>query len=185
MKHHWILIALCLAPLVLYADDLQKSAEDGNPDSQLELGLKLLSDEAMENDVDGMKWLEMSAACGNITANYNLGALYQSGHPSNSKSIKKDANKAILHLTVAAELGEVRAMNRLAGIYYVGDITPKNDILAVKWAVIASGLGDKVAQDNLAAMKTEVSKQSAFLGGKTAASWVERRKTVLFPNSKK
>lgn len=180
-----LVIVLCILNGIATADDLQKEAEEGNVDSQCELGLKLLGDEDPDNDMDGMKWLEMSASAGSLKASYNLGAFYQNGVPTKGSPVKKNASQALLHLHVAAELGEVRAMNRLAGIYYVGEITPQNDILAVKWAVISSGLGSQTAKDNLAQMKPQLSEKSMVLGGKMAASWVERRKHILFPPEKK
>lgn len=185
MRFIWLGIYLCIFGGMTEADDLQKDAEKGNVDAQCDLGLKLLGDEDPENDTDGMKWLDMSASAGNLKASYNLGAFYQDGVPTKGTPVKKDASRALLHLHVAAELGEVRAMNRLAGIYYVGEITPQNDVVAVKWAVIASGLGSKTAQDNLAQMKPQLDQRSMVLGGQMAASWVERRKPVLFPEGKK
>jgi uncharacterized protein len=112
----------------------------------------------------------MSSAGGNIIAYYNLGTNYQDGG-----SVKKDPQKAIMYLTIAAELGEERAMNRLAGIYYLGEIVPANDTLAVKWALCAMGLGNERAKKNLEDMKSQVSERDLSLGAKAALEWAKRR----------
>jgi TPR repeat protein len=156
-----------------WADELEdeiKKAMAGDFDAMLGVGLKHLSDADDKNNDDGIKWLEMSAMGGNVTAYYNLGALYQDGGP-----VKRDASKAIMYLTVAAELGEIRAMNRLAGIYYLGELAPQNDILAVKWGVCAAGLGSDTAQKNVEKMRAEIDEESAVLGTKAALEWAKRR----------
>ena len=66
-------------------------------------------------------------------------------------------------------------MNRLAGIYYMGQIVPQNDIIAVKWGLCASGLGSKTAEQNLARMKAHVDARSIALGAKAAESWAKTR----------
>lgn len=169
---------MCLASAVSSTaaaadDDLAKevaAAEAGDFDAMLSVGLQYLSDKTKANDSDGIKWLEMSSAGGNVTAYYNLGAIYQDGEP-----IKKDAQKAIMYLTIAAELGEVRAMNRLAGIYYKGEIVPPNDILAVKWGLCAASLGSETAKQNIEAMKQQVGEREMVLGSKAALAWIKHR----------
>ena len=171
-------VVVFMTALIACADELEDAAAKGDVDAQLKLGLQLLSDTDTKNNIDGVKWLEMSAAGGNIVADYNLGAIHQDG-----TEVKKDANKAMLHLSIAAELGEVRAMNRLAGIYFKGEIVPQNDILAVKWAIIAAGLGSETAQKNVERMKPDVSERDRVLGGTSAQSWVKRRSAILFPKN--
>lgn len=161
------------SPVVVADSDLTKevaAAEAGDFDAMLRVGLQYLSDKKNANDSDGLKWLEMSSAGGNVTAYYNLGAIYQDGEP-----IKKDAQKAIMYLTIAAELGEVRAMNRLAGIYYKGEIAPSNDILAVKWALCAASLGSESAKQNIEGMKQQVGEREMVLGSKAALAWIKQR----------
>jgi hypothetical protein len=145
-------------------------AEEGDFDAMLRAGLAFLSDEDAENNQDGIKWLEMSSAGGNATADYHLGAIYQDGVP-----VKQDTQKAILYLTVAAELGEIRAMNRLGGIYYNGELVPANDVLALKWALCAAGLGSKTGQKNVEQMRTQIDKRSADSAAKAAEAWLKRR----------
>ena len=167
-----MLALLCLSPIAR-ADDLAKdvaSAEAGNFDAMLRVGLAYLSDDNDDNNTDGVKWLEMSTAGGNVTAYYNLGAMYQDG-----TLVEQNAQQALMNLTIAAELGEVRAMNRLAGIYYVGKLVPANDILAIKWGLCAMGLGSATAKANVERMKTEISERSAALGTKAALAWAKQR----------
>jgi len=171
-------LVLFLLPTWILADDLADDvvkAEAGDFEAMLRVGLSYLSDKDDENNEDGIKWLEMSSAGGNVTAYYNLGARYQDG-----ESVKQDKHKAIMYLTLAAELGEIRAMNRLAGIYYTGEFAPTNDILAVKWALCAVGLGSKTAEKNMEKMLSQIDERSVALGTKAAIAWTKQR----FPKSK-
>jgi TPR repeat protein len=168
-----VMIVLTLPIATAFADDLSKdipAAEAGDFDAMLRVGLAYLSDEDEANNQDGIKWLEMSSAGGNVVAYFNLGAMYQDG-----KAIKQDSQKAIMYLTIAAELGEVRAMNRLAGIYYLGKLAPANDILAVKWGLCAVALGNEAAKANVDKMRAEVGEREAQLGAKAALAWTKRR----------
>ncbi len=182
MNRLFVIACLCVAismmALTACADELEDAAAKGDADAQLKLGLRLLWDADTKNNIDGVKWLEMSAAGGNIVADYNLGAIHEDG-----TEVKKDANKALLHLSIAAEFGEVRAMNRLAGIYFKGEIVPQNDIQAVKWAIIAAGLGSETAQRNVKRIESGVSERDKILGGTSAQSWIKRRQAVLFPKN--
>jgi TPR repeat protein len=165
-----LMLLSCTTGLADEMKDEVKKAMAGDFDAMLGVGLNYLSDADDKNNDDGIKWLEMSAMGGNVTAYYNLGALYQDGGP-----VKQDASKAIMYLTVAAELGEIRAMNRLAGIYYLGELAPRNDILAVKWGLCAAGLGSDTAQKNVDKMRAEIDEESAVLGTKAALEWAKRR----------
>lgn len=177
LRSYAMILAMLVLPAmsgaVTAADDLAKevaAAEAGDFDAMLSVGLQYLSDKNNANDSDGLKWLEMSSAGGNVTAYYNLGAIYQDGTPA-----KKDPQKAIMYLTIAAELGEVRAMNRLAGIYYKGEIVPANDILAVKWGLCAASLGSETAKQNIEGMKAQVKERELVLGSKAALAWIKQR----------
>ncbi len=166
-------LVLFIPALAACADDLTEDiakAEAGDFDAMLRVGIAYLGDADQENNSDGIKWLEMSSAGGNVTAYYNLGAIYQDG-----KRVKPNTSKAIMYLTIAAELGEVRAMNRLAGIYYMGELVPQNDVLAVKWGLCAAGLGNETAKSNTERMRSEVSERSAVLGAKAAVAWAKQR----------
>jgi TPR repeat protein len=167
------LVAFLVPSAWVLADDLAKNvadAEAGDFDAMLRVGLAYLSDEDDANNGDGVKWLEMSSAGGNVKAYYNLGAIYQNG-----TGVKQDGHKAVMYLTIAAELGETRAMNRLAGIYARGELAPANDILAVKWGLCAAGLGNETAKENVEKLMTLVDKRSAALGAKAAQAWSKRR----------
>jgi TPR repeat protein len=165
-----LMLVLCMTGWADELEDEINKAMAGDFDAMRRVGLNYLSDADDKNNEDGIKWLEMSAMGGNVTAYYNLGALYQDGGP-----VKRDASKAIMYLTVAAELGEIRAMNRLAGIYYLGELAPQNDILAVKWGVCAAGLGSDTAQKNVEKMRGEIDEESTVLGTKAALEWAKRR----------
>lgn len=173
-----LLALFALSPQIL-ADDLVSEvakAEAGNFDAMLHVGLAYLSDQDGANNEAGIKWLEMSSAGGNVTAYYNLGVTYQDGEP-----VKHNSHKAIMYLTLAAELGEIRAMNRLAGIHYVGKLVPTNDILAVKWGLCAATLGSKTSQENMKTMQAEIDQKSTALGANMAKEWLKRR----FPGTEK
>ena len=167
------MLVFLLVPSWSFADDREQDVEKakaGDFDAMFRVGITYLSDEDESNNDDGIKWLEMSSAGGNVVAYYNLGAFYQDG-----KFVKQNADKALLNLTVAAELGEVRAMNRLAGMYYVGKLVPRNDILAVKWGLCAAGLGSETAKKNVERMRLQIDQSSSELGGKAAEAWANKR----------
>jgi TPR repeat protein len=157
----------------LKPDDVAK-AEAGDFDAMLRVGLACLSDADEKNNVAGVKWLEMSSAGGSVAAYYNLGVLYQDG-----KLVRQDGSKALMYHTLAAELGEPRAMNRLAGMYFTGELVPANDILAVKWALCALSLGNETAKKNVERMRSEVSERDVALGAKAAVAWGKARKIPI------
>ena len=176
-----LLVMLCLpwvSTSISSAEDLAKDtalAEAGDYDAMLRVGHAYLTDQDEGNNVDGIKWLEMSTSGGNVEAYLILGLVYQEGI-----SVQKDAGKAVTNLTLAAELGEPRAMSRLAGIYFKGDLAPQNDVLAVKWAVCAAELGNKSVLKNLEQLNKDVEARSKVLGKQAAEAWLKRR----FPKSK-
>ncbi len=168
-----LLFMQAMSAVQVTASDLAKDmmdAEAGDFDAMLTVGLAYLSDEDKANNADGVKWLEMSSAGGNVIAYYNLGAIHQDGGP-----VKQNSQKAVMYLTIAAELGKIRAMNRLAGIYYMGKLAPGNDILAIKWALCAASLGSETANENFNQMKEQIGKREVQLGKKAADAWAKRR----------
>ena len=169
-----VLLVFCVSGVNIAAeDDLAKdaaAAEAGDFVAMLRVGLAYLGDDDKSNVVDGIKWLEMSAAGGEVVAYYNLGAIYQDG-----EVVKLDGPKALMYLTIAAELGEIRAMNRLAGIYYKGKLVPTNDLLAIKWGLCAAGLGSESAKNNMKHIGADVDERSKVLGAKAAEAWAKKR----------
>ena len=167
------LVSLAIVASPCFADDLAMDtakAEAGDFDAMLRVGLAYLHDKEPKKHEAGIKWLELSATGGVVTAYYDLGAAYQDGI-----GVEKDGQKAVMYLTLAAELGEIRGMNRLAGIYYLGKIAPQDDISAIKWALCAASLGDEPAKRNLERMKSQISQRSVALGVNAALEWAKRR----------
>jgi hypothetical protein len=161
------------------AEDLAKDlakAEGGDFDAMLAVGQAYLSGKDEAKQTDGIKWLEMSSAGGNLAAYYHLGAAYQDG-----TAVTQDPQKAVMYLTLAAEFGDIRAMSRLAAIYYTGRLVPTNDVFAIKWGLCAAARGDEAAKIAVEAMKSHVDKRSVAFGAMAAEAWAKKR----FPISTK
>ena len=99
---------------------LKKLADNGDSDAQLKLGI--INDECMKNYDEAFKWLKKSAEQGNITAQYNIGIMYNVG-----KGTKKNKAEAVKWLKKSAEQGNNYAQNYLK-LY--------NNVETIKWIVI-------------------------------------------------
>ena len=91
---------------VSYSKGLEKQAKSGDSDAQLKLGV--INDECMKNYDEAFKWLKKSAEQGNITAQYNIGIMYNVG-----KGTQKNKAEAVKWLKKSAEQGNNYAQNYL------------------------------------------------------------------------
>lgn len=90
-------------------------------------------------------WFERAAKQGNVSAEYNLGVLYQYG-----RGVAKDGKKSLEWYEHAAAKGHAGAMNNLGAAYGKGDIVEKDDKKAAEWYRKAAEKGLPLAMYNLA-----------------------------------
>ena len=92
---------------------LQRQAEEGDAEAQLDLAKKYYDGEDLDQDyAQAFNWFQKAADQGNDDAQYYLGMCYRDG-----KGVKKDEKKAIYWLTKAAEQDDEDAQSELVNIY--------------------------------------------------------------------
>jgi len=84
---------------------------------------------------------------GDVSAQYNLGLLYESG-----LGVVQDAFEAVKWYRLAADQGDASAQYNLGVIYDEGHGVPQDYTKAVKWYKLAAEQGDASAQSNLGVM---------------------------------
>jgi hypothetical protein len=120
---------------------LEKSARQGNPQAQLQLGnLYLKGAGVARNFTQARKWLETAANNGNAFAMHNLAVLYCGG-----EGRKPDHARASDWFRRAAERGVVDSMFNLALAYADGLGVEKDLIQAYAWFSLAAARGDAKA----------------------------------------
>jgi localization factor PodJL len=123
-------------------------ANTGNAKAQEVLGLEYVDGDGVpENEAEGARWLERSAARGEAVAAYRLGTMYERGH-----GVAADPAKATQWYAVAAKAGNRKAMHNLAVAYAQGSGVQKNLLLAAQWFSRAANLGLPDSQFNLAVL---------------------------------
>ena len=93
----------------------QKSAEQGNIEAQLHIGLMYSMGEGVKKDFSkSLYWVKKSAQQGCSEATFILGTMYEAGH-----GVKKNLTKAIILLKKAAAEGSFSAALMLVQNDYV------------------------------------------------------------------
>jgi TPR repeat protein len=132
MKHFTIILAFLMtlsAPIA--AQDFQKG---------------LAAARAGDYATALQEWTPL-AEQGDVSAQYNLGTLYDSG-----KGAPQDSKEAVKWYRLAGEQGDVSAQYNLGVMYDNGDGVPQDYKEAVKWFRLAAEQGGAKAQTNLGAM---------------------------------
>lgn len=123
----------------------KKSAEQGNPYAQCNLGMMYDNDPNInEDDVLAVKWYRAAAEQGLAVAQYNLGVMYMNGW-----GVEQDEAVAVAWYRQAAMQGYVAAQYNLGVMYKHGRGIAADDIEAVKWYRKAAEQGDADAQTKL------------------------------------
>ncbi len=120
-------------------DEIKKSAENGDSNSQLAMGI-FFSKGEMGLPQDGQKaveWLSKSAEQKNVKAATYLGYLYGEG-----KLVKRDFEKAVKWREFAASNGSVTDKWSLGNAFLYGFMLPKDQIKALYWIGEAANGGD-------------------------------------------
>ena len=127
-------------------EDIRKSAEYGDAESQYTLGMMYFNGQGVFMDYkEAVKWLEIAGNAGHSWAQLQLGRMYYSGI-----GVKKDERHGVNRMKKAAELGNAEAQYTLAKIYRQGNW--KNFQQALAWCSAAAVQNHHEAQVMLAEM---------------------------------
>lgn len=127
---------------------IEKAAEGGSAEAQLDLALKLVSGSGIEkNPQKAFEWMMKSAEGGNTQAMYFVGDAYDRG-----VGVSRDSEKSISWMKRAAEGGDVDAQDHLGHVYVQGEVVKKDLSEAFKWFHKAAGQGNASAAYNLGLM---------------------------------
>jgi len=128
---------------------LQKMAEQGNGEAQLQLGLRYLNGDGIEqNPNTAVRWLERAARQGQTEAQYQYGMALLEG-----RGVVQDYRSAFRWVEEPARRGHVKAQLALADMYRFGSGVPANLPRAYLWYNLAAAQGDEKAirsRDNVA-----------------------------------
>jgi uncharacterized protein len=133
-------------------NDTLKSAQNGDPNAQIWLGLKYeLGDGVTKDYQESFKWYRKAAEQGDTKAQEKVGLYYYTG-----RGVGKDCNEAIKWYKKAAEQGEDVNEQRWLGLKYeTGHDVARDYNEAIKWYRKAAEQGDAEAQFRLGFMYDE------------------------------
>ncbi|HIB20074.1 MAG TPA: sel1 repeat family protein, partial [Rhodospirillales bacterium] len=97
--------------------------------------------------LDSLKWRQLAAEAGNVTAQFQLGQILDLG-----LTAEPNQKEAANWYTKAAEQGHVEAQIRLAQMYYSGEGIARDLTQSSKWYGTAAKAGIPLAQFNFAVM---------------------------------
>jgi len=120
---------------------LQERAAAGNADAQCGLGRQYENALGVPQDnTQAVLWLRKAAEHGNITAQVELGVVFDK---------MQDFAQALIWYRKAAEQGNARAEYNVGLAYQNGESVQKDMALAIVWYRKAADQGDVIAQNNL------------------------------------
>ncbi len=97
----FMLFTLSFTPSFADIDQIKLSAEQGDADAQLELGIAYYLGEAVRQDyAEAVKWFKLAAEQGKALAQFQLGAAYDTG-----RGAPQDYIKAVKWYRLSAEQG--------------------------------------------------------------------------------
>lgn len=131
------------------SDGLEASAIGGNPQAQLELGVRCLAAarDGGEAHATGMRWITEAAQQGLAEAQWMLGNIY-----AHTLSTPDAARMAYEWYAKAAAQHSAPAQDRLADLHMLGRGAPADDREAFRWYAKSAAQVLPVAQANLAYM---------------------------------
>ena len=115
-------------------------------------------------------WLPL-AEQGNVTAQYNLGHMYEKG-----KGVPQDYNEAVRLYHLSAEQGDVDAQLKLGVSYGMGRGVPKDYALAHMWWNLSGSNGNKEAAENRDIVETKMTPQQIEKAQEMARNWEPTKK---------
>ena len=103
---------------------------------------------------------------GNITAQYNLGYMYEKG-----KGLPQDYKEAVRLYRLSAEQGDVDAQLKLGVSYGMGRGVPKDYALAHMWWNLSGLKGNKNALKSIHILEKEMTQQQIEKAQEMAKNW--------------
>lgn len=126
---------------------LREWADEGDADSQFELGLRLLTGEGLpKNEAEGLQWLEKAANQKHLRAQYIMGSVYEDG-----MGVKKNESKAFEWYRKSAENGFAPAQHAVAMAYDLGRGVKADAVKGTEWLEKAADQNHAPSQTALAA----------------------------------
>lgn len=124
---------------IIRMNNLIKSAENGDAESQYNLGLTYSYRYGVEkNTEETLKWFTKSAQNGNAKAQLMLGKMYYLG-----QEVEENNEEALKWLVKSAENGNAEAQNWLGDCYYYGKCYVEKDYEeAIKWYKMSAQQGN-------------------------------------------
>jgi TPR repeat protein len=146
----------------------QEAAERGHPQAQYRLGYcfehKLgVRRASLET---AFKWYQLAADQEVPEAQLRVGELY-----ANEQGAYYDKEKAYLYLSKAAERGIPDAQRLLGDCHKLGWGTPRNNILALKWYIIAARQENEIASGNRDKLMPSMNKEEILAAEKAAQTF--------------
>ena len=114
-------------------------------------------------------WLTL-AEQGNVTAQYNLGYIYEKG-----KGVPQDYKEAVRLYRLSAEQGDVDAQLKLGVSYGMGRGVPKDYALAHMWWNLSGSNGNKEAAENRDIVETKMTPQQIEKAEEMARNWTPKK----------
>ena len=114
-------------------------------------------------------WLPL-AEQGNVTAQYNLGHMYEKG-----KGVPQDYKEAVRLYRLSAEQGDEDAQFKLGVCYGMGRGVPKDFALAHMWWNLSGSNGNKEAAENRDILETKMTPQQIEKAQEMARNWKPKK----------
>lgn len=184
---HFLLLALCIAPLGWGADfaagqraynsgdyetaltEWQPLADAGDADGQFGLGLLYANGFGVDlDDVQALHWYGLAAGQGHAQAQYNLAVMHANGW-----GVPQSDTEAFRWYILAAEQGVVEAQTAVGKMYLRGFGVEQDDVQAHKWFSIAAELGDFGAASDRDDLAGKMAPEKLAEATGLATSWLE------------
>jgi uncharacterized protein len=127
------------------ADDisaLRRAAEQGDAQSQYELGYRYYSGKGVAKDPEkAARWWRDAAEQGSVSAQRFLGLMYDQG-----KDVPQDYKEAVRWYRLAADQGDAPAQGLLGSLYMLGQGVPQDYKEALHWYRLAANQENAYAQ---------------------------------------
>ena len=126
-----------------FSEELVRKAEEGDPQSQYNLGRCYSSNMGVDNDPEAaFKWYQKSADQGNSCGQLGVGECYSMGI-----GVEVNHKEAVKWFRRSAEQGNGQAQSCLSTAYNNGDGVAKDFEEALKWALLAQKNGQETEKE--------------------------------------
>ncbi len=115
-------------------------------------------------------WLTL-AEQGNVTAQYNLGHMYEKG-----KGVPQDYKESVRLYRLSAQQGDLDAQLKLGVSYGMGRGVPKDYALAHMWWNLSGSNGNKEAAENRDIVETKMTPSQIEKAQDMARNWTPTKK---------